>query len=99
MSATNDELRAMLARPELPRSAEYDPRWVLENQMGPNALWLTEWMCQAMRLHPGMRVLDLGCGRGLSSIFWPGSMACKSGRRTFGSVLVRTRSASGRRVW
>jgi SAM-dependent methyltransferase len=69
MSATNDELRAMLARPELPRSAEYDPRWVLENQMGPNALWLTEWMCQAMRLHPGMRILDLGCGRGLSSIF------------------------------
>jgi ubiquinone/menaquinone biosynthesis C-methylase UbiE len=37
--------------------------------MGPNALWLTEWMCQAMRLQPGMRVLDLGCGRGLSSIF------------------------------
>ncbi|MGE5251712.1 MAG: SAM-dependent methyltransferase [Bacteroidota bacterium] len=37
--------------------------------MGLNSLWLTEWLCQEMDLAPGMRVLDLGCGRGLSSIF------------------------------
>jgi SAM-dependent methyltransferase len=37
--------------------------------MGPNALWLTEWLCKDMALHSGMRVLDLGCGKGLSSIF------------------------------
>lgn len=37
--------------------------------MGPNVLWLTEFLGQAMELQPGMRVLDMGCGRALSSIF------------------------------
>ncbi len=56
-------------REEFPRSGHYDPHWLLQNQMGLNALWLTEWLCRDMRLAPGMRVLDLGCGKGLSSIF------------------------------
>jgi len=30
---------------------------------------MTEWLTQALDLRPNMRVLDLGCGRGLSSIF------------------------------
>jgi cyclopropane fatty-acyl-phospholipid synthase-like methyltransferase len=34
-----------------------------------NALWLTEWLCEALDLRPGMRVLDLGCGRAMSSVF------------------------------
>ena len=34
-----------------------------------NPLWMTEWLSEALDLTPGMRVLDLGCGRGLSSIF------------------------------
>jgi SAM-dependent methyltransferase len=58
-----------LARPEFPLSSRYDPGWVMEHQMGPNALWLAEWLCAAMRLEPGMRVLDLGCGSCLTSIF------------------------------
>jgi ubiquinone/menaquinone biosynthesis C-methylase UbiE len=37
--------------------------------MGPNVLWLTEWLCEKMDLKPGMRVLDMGCGKALSSIF------------------------------
>ena len=52
-----------------PRSAKYDPDWVLENMMGPNALWLTESLSEGMNLTPDMRVLDMGCGKGLSSIF------------------------------
>jgi SAM-dependent methyltransferase len=36
---------------------------------GANSLWLTEWLTTAMDLRPGMRVLDLGCGRASSSIF------------------------------
>src|SRR5262249_7991291 len=32
-------------------------------------LWLTEWLTEALDLRPGMRVLDLGCGRALSSVF------------------------------
>jgi SAM-dependent methyltransferase len=65
----DDPLQQLLARPEFPRANRYDARWLLDNQMGPNALWLTEWLCQGMSLRPGMRVLDLGCGRALSSIF------------------------------
>jgi len=65
----DDEVRALLRRPEFPRSAAYDPQWVLDNQMGPNALWLVEWLCETLPLAPGMRVLDLGCGRALTSVF------------------------------
>jgi cyclopropane fatty-acyl-phospholipid synthase-like methyltransferase len=42
---------------------------VFANEMGPNALWLTEWLCEDVALKPGMRVLDMGCGRAMSSIF------------------------------
>ncbi len=52
-----------------PRTSTYDPQWILDNTMGPNPLWLAEWLCERMDLRPGMRVLDLGCGMGLSSIF------------------------------
>jgi len=52
-----------------PRSAAYDPGWVLENLMGPNVLWLAESLSEAMDLQPGMRVLDMGCGKAVSSIF------------------------------
>jgi SAM-dependent methyltransferase len=54
---------------EFPRSAGYDAEWVLENLMGPNVLWLAESLCQKLELKPGMRVLDLGCGKAVSSIF------------------------------
>ncbi|MBT3220385.1 MAG: methyltransferase domain-containing protein, partial [Proteobacteria bacterium] len=43
--------------------------WMLDNQMGPNALWLVEWLCEKLQLKPGMRVLDLGCGKAMTSIF------------------------------
>lgn len=59
----------LLKKPEFPRSAKYDPDWVMDNQMGPNALWLMEWLCEALALKPGMRVLDLGCGKAITSIF------------------------------
>ena len=58
-----------LKHPQFPLSSTYDPMWVFENEMGPNALWLTEFVCEAMDLRPGMRVLDMGCGRAMSSIF------------------------------
>jgi cyclopropane fatty-acyl-phospholipid synthase-like methyltransferase len=64
-----EELGKLLARPEFPRSNQYEAGWVIENQMGLNALWLTEWLYQGMDLRADMRVLDLGCGKGLSSIF------------------------------
>jgi cyclopropane fatty-acyl-phospholipid synthase-like methyltransferase len=59
-----------LVSDRFPRSSQYHPEWVLANASGgANALWLTEWLTTAMDLRPGMRVLDLGCGRASSSIF------------------------------
>lgn len=53
-----------------PRSSRYNPEWLLASASGgANPLWLTEWLTEAMTLRPGMRVLDLGCGRAASSIF------------------------------
>ncbi len=69
MNIDKQKLTAMLKNDRFPRSARYDPEWVLENNMGPNALWLTEWLCEKMDLKPGMRVLDMGCGKCLSSVF------------------------------
>ena len=53
-----------------PRASVYHPEWVLAGVSGgANPLWLTEWLTEALDLRPGMRVLDLGCGRALSSVF------------------------------
>src|SRR3954466_1256952 len=53
-----------------PRASKYNPDWVIASASGAaNALWLTEWLTSALDLQPGMRVLDLGCGRASSSIF------------------------------
>lgn len=59
-----------LASDRFPRASQYHPDWVLANASGgANALWVTEWLTTALDLRPGMRVLDLGCGRASSSIF------------------------------
>src|SRR6266550_1244366 len=59
-----------LVSEQFPRASQYHPEWVLANASGgANALWLTEWLTTALHLRPGMRVLDLGCGRASSSIF------------------------------
>src|SRR5262249_4836567 len=64
----NQNGRLVSAR--FPRPSKYHPDWLLAGVGGAaNPLWLTEWLCEALPLRTGMRVLDLGCGRALSSIF------------------------------
>ncbi|WP_336053348.1 SAM-dependent methyltransferase [Streptomyces sp. CA2R101] len=65
MTVLND-----LVRPDrYPRSSRYDPAWLLDLDMGPNPLWLLEDLAQNLDLRPGMRVLDLGSGKGATSVF------------------------------
>ncbi|MDL2234061.1 methyltransferase domain-containing protein [Ruminococcaceae bacterium OttesenSCG-928-L11] len=52
-----------------PRTEKYDPAWISENWMGPNPLWLLEDLCEHLELKPGMKVLDMGCGKGITSVF------------------------------
>ncbi len=64
---THDE---RLVSERFPRSSKYHPEWIIGSASGgANALWLTEWLADALDLQPGMRVLDLGCGLAMSSVF------------------------------
>ncbi|MEV5342507.1 methyltransferase domain-containing protein [Streptomyces sp. NPDC052676] len=59
-----------LIRPDrYPRSSRYDPAWLLDLDMGPNPLWLLEDLARDLDLTPGMRILDLGSGKGATSVF------------------------------
>jgi len=59
-----------LVSERFPRSSQYHPDWIIASASGgANSLWVTEWLTTALDLRPGMRVLDLGCGRASSSIF------------------------------
>ena len=69
MSINNNDLNEMLNDDRFPRTAKYDLEWLLDNAMGPNPIGLMEWLCEKMDLRPGMRVLDLGCGSAMTSIF------------------------------
>jgi SAM-dependent methyltransferase len=58
------------AWPEFPLSSQYNPEWITASVSGgANPLWMTEWLARGLDLRSGMRVLDLGCGRAMSSIF------------------------------
>jgi len=64
-----DEIEGLVRPDKYPLSSAYDPRWVLGLDMGPHPLWQLEGLIAEMGLRPGMRVLDLGSGRGATSVF------------------------------
>lgn len=51
-----------------PFTDSYDYAFLLDTMMGPNAMRLTEELVSQLPITPGMRILDLGCGKGISSI-------------------------------
>jgi len=63
------ELESLLRNERYPRSARYSARWMVDGAMGPNPVWLAEALAETMQLNAGMRILDMGCGTALSSIF------------------------------
>jgi SAM-dependent methyltransferase len=69
MNISKNRMAELLRNDRFPLSTKYDPEWVMKGQMGPNVLWLTEWLCEEMKLESGTRVLDMGCGKALSSVF------------------------------
>ena len=51
------------------KSNKYDFDFAKENMMGPNSMKILEEVSESLKLEKDMRILDLGCGRGLTSIF------------------------------
>jgi SAM-dependent methyltransferase len=88
------EIQSLLTKPEFPRSSRYDQTWMLDNHIGPNALWLLEWLCQSLEVKPEMRILDLGCGRATTSIF----LAREFGARVWAADLWHGPDNNWRRV-
>lgn len=84
----------LLHDPRFPRSNSYNPQWITENCYGAHPLWLTEWLCQHLELQPGMRVLDLGCGRAKSSVF----LAREVGVQVWATDLWTSASENHQRV-
>ena len=54
---------------EFLKSNDYERSFIKENMMGPNSMKMLEELLQSIRIENGMRILDLGCGKGLTSVF------------------------------
>lgn len=50
------------------KSNKYDKKFIDENLMGPNSMKMLEELLKSVELEKDMRILDLGCGKGLTSI-------------------------------
>ncbi len=61
--------RELLKDNRYPRTSKYDAEWLVSLELGCPTFWLLESLCSVMDLRPGMRVLDLGCGKAGGSIF------------------------------
>ncbi len=84
-----------LISPQFPRASRYHPDWIMASVSGgAHALWVTEWLATAMDLRPGMRVLDLGCGRAASSIF----LHCEFGVQVWATDLWFNASENLQRI-
>lgn len=68
-TSNSSEIAAKLVLPEYPRSSSYDVDWLMKNMMGPNPLWLIEGLAKVMEIPSDAFILDLGCGKAVTSIF------------------------------
>lgn len=94
MIYSKSEIHAMMRDERYPLSSKYDPDWILDNSMGAHSLWLQEALVRDMHIRPGKRVLDLGCGKAISSIF----MAKELGARVWATDLLISASENWPRI-
>jgi len=67
-----DEINRTFRSPaaaDYPELAHYSRAEIYEGRMGPGGLYLAALMARCLHLRSGERVLDLGCGRGATSVF------------------------------
>lgn len=82
-----------------PFTDRYDRQFLIDTMMGPNAMRIAEELAGELPITPGMRILDLGCGTGISSIL----LAEKYAATVFAADLwippPKTQSVSPERGW
>ena len=67
------------------------------NMMGPNSMMILEELLEKVPLKPGMRVLDLGCGKRIDFCFpLQKNMECRFSRWICGFLLLTITGDSGR---
>lgn len=66
---TFNEKMNLMTDQKYPLAAKYDPKWIYDHKDGGHCLWLVESLSRILTLTPGMKILDLGCGNALTSIF------------------------------
>lgn len=79
-----------------PKSEQYDKQFLLENMMGPNALKILEELTEGIKLTSDMKILDLGCGKGLTSIFLAKEFGVQVYATAIGVVLGYVSVKTGR---
>ncbi len=77
MVLTKDQIYEIMRNEKYPLSLKYDYDWILENSMGSHCLWLQEALAGAMELRADMKLLDMGCGKAISSIFLAKEFGCR----------------------
>jgi cyclopropane fatty-acyl-phospholipid synthase-like methyltransferase len=70
---------------------EFPQDFYQKNLMGPSAVRILDELCGRLNLSPDMRVLDLGCGTGLTSI----CLAQEVGAQMFAADLRRVPQGNG----
>ncbi len=76
MANLPESINALSAKYDFTRSAGYDQGWMFDNSMGPNPLWLIEWLTREMAISKENVVLDMGCGKAITSIFLAKEFDC-----------------------
>ena len=67
-----EEIRKLFRRVSpgaYPELAGYTREEIYDGKMGPGGLYLATQMARRLKLSAGMRVLDMGCGNGATSVF------------------------------
>lgn len=75
------------------KGMQFNEAYISQNMMGPNATIVLQELLQAQPLKPGWRVLDLGCGKGISSAY----LASECGVEVFAVDLWVTATENNQR--
>ena len=51
------------------KNTNLDKDFLLQNMMGPNCVRIIDELTENIKIKPDMRILDLACGCGLTSIY------------------------------